>query len=102
MDQAVQGSPRHPSQGIYAEVVDVGFGLTPAGSIGDFIFLDANGDGKQTGDKGISEVTVELIQDEKVIATTVTKEDWLYTLDKSWAIAVGQAVVVEAWVICLD
>jgi len=33
-----------------------------------FIFLDANGNGKQAGDKGMSEVTVEMIQDEKVIA----------------------------------
>jgi len=47
-----------------------------------FIFLDANGNGKQAGDKGMSEVTVEMIQDEKVIATTVTKEGWLSTLDK--------------------
>jgi len=28
----------------------------PLGSIGDFIFLDANGDGDQAGDKGISGV----------------------------------------------
>ena len=38
--------------------------------------LDANGYGKQTGDKGMIEVTMELIQDEKVIATIVIKEDW--------------------------
>ena len=64
--------------------VDFGFppGPTPTGSIGDFIFLDANGDGNQTGDKGISGVTVELIQDGKVIATTVTGEDGLYNFDK--------------------
>ena len=43
------------------DVVEVDLGLTPAGSIGNLIFLDANGDGKQTGNKGISEVTVELI-----------------------------------------
>ena len=58
------------------------FGLMPTGSIGDFIFLDADGYGKQTGDKGTFEVTMELIQDEKVIATIVIKEDWLYTFDK--------------------
>ena len=44
------------------------------------IFLDANGDGDQTGDRGISGVTVELIQNGKVIATIVTEEDGLYTL----------------------
>jgi len=55
--------------------VDVDFGFTPAGSIGDVIFLDANGDGGQTGDKGIPGVTVELIQNGKVIATIVTEED---------------------------
>jgi len=58
------------------------FGLMTTGSIGDFIFLDADGYGKQTGDKGTFEVTMELIQDEKVIATIVIKEDWLYTFDK--------------------
>ena len=41
------------------DVVDVDFEFTPTGSIGDFIFLDANGDGKQTSDKGISKVTVD-------------------------------------------
>jgi len=52
------------------------------GSIGDFIFLDADGYGKQTGNKGTFEVTMELIQDEEVNATIVIKEDWLYTFDK--------------------
>ena len=47
------------------DVVDVDLGLTPAGSIGDFISLDADGDAKQAGDKGISGVNVELIQDER-------------------------------------
>jgi len=50
--------------------------------IGDAIFLNANSDGNQLGDQGIPRVTVELTQDRKVIATTMTKEDGLYTFDK--------------------
>ena len=54
---------------------------------GDFIFLDANGDGDQTGDKGIAGVTVELIQDGKVIVTTAMaiKQVTVVYLESLWS-----------------
>jgi len=59
-------SDRHPARRITAAA------LATMGTSSRF--LEANGDGKRTGDKDISGVTVELIRDGKVIATTVTKK----------------------------
>ena len=48
--------------------VVVDFGFTPAGPIGEFIFLEANADGDQAGDKEKPGFIEELIQNKKVIA----------------------------------
>ena len=68
--------------GVGEDRVDVDVGFVTLGSIGDFIFLDANGDGKQAGDSGLAGVTVELMQKGKVIDKTVTGADGLYKFDR--------------------
>merc|ERR1740117_202283 len=60
---------------------DVDFGFTSATFIGDFIFFDANGDGKQAGDAGLAGVNVSLIQNGQVIAYKVTGADGFYKFD---------------------
>ncbi len=58
---------------------DVDAGLVPFGVIGDFVWYDADGDGIQdVGEPGIPNVTLNLIRDGVVIASTVTDADGGY------------------------
>jgi serine-aspartate repeat-containing protein C/D/E len=59
---------------------DVDFGYrVPLGSIGDRIWLDSNGNGVQdTGETGITGVTVQLLQGNAVLATNSTGADGHY------------------------
>ncbi len=51
-------------------------------SLGDYVFIDNNGDGVQNaGDSAIGGVTVELLQDGSVIGTTTTNSDGSYLFD---------------------
>ena len=57
------------------ESIDLGFlpKTTPAGTIGDYVFLDMNGTGIQSAnDPGINGVTVQLYQGNTLVATTTT------------------------------
>ena len=55
------------------ERLDVDFGYQPAASIGDYVWLDANGDGVQDGsESGIAGVTVELRDDQGTVIATAT------------------------------
>ena len=59
---------------------DVDFGYRYAGSVGDRVWLDTNGDGIQdAGEAGINGVTVELLDGSTVIATATTAGDGNYT-----------------------
>jgi len=78
----------HLGPGQHRTDVDFGFTLatttpitttTVQGSIGGFLFNDANGDSGKTGDDGLPGVTVSLFnKDGEVIATSVTGTDGLY------------------------
>jgi hypothetical protein len=58
---------------------DVDFGYRNTGSVGDRVWLDANGNGVQdTGEAGITGVTVQLLQGNAVLATTSTGADGHY------------------------
>merc|ERR1740138_1437578 len=61
---------------------DVDIGFAKLGSIGDFIYNDANGDGKQANESGLEGVTVTLMKDGKEIASTKTGPDGSYKFDK--------------------
>ena len=61
--------------------IDFGFIPTPAGSIGDFVWKDTNGDGIQgspADEPGIPGVTVQLFQNDVLIDTRVTDADGYY------------------------
>src|SRR5581483_3685066 len=60
---------------------DVDFGYKYAGSVGDRVWLDTNGNGIQdAGETGINGVTVQLLNSSgTVIATTTTAGDGNYT-----------------------
>ncbi len=60
---------------------DVDFGYKNGGSIGDRVWLDANGNGTQdAGETGINGVTVQLLNNANtVVATTTTSGDGNYT-----------------------
>ena len=62
------------------EVDNADFGYVGNGSIGDYVWLDTNGDGNQDGDEfGIEGVTLQLINiNGDVIATTFTDADGYY------------------------
>ncbi len=56
--------------------------VTPPGSIGDFVFWDLNKTGIQTpSDPGVANVTVELLQNSSIIATTTTNSQGLYAFN---------------------
>lgn len=60
---------------------DVDFGYKPLllGSIGDYVWFDADGDAQQdAGEVGIPGVSVELYQDNTLVATTTTDGGGLY------------------------
>ncbi len=62
-------------------ILTIDHGLVPLSSIGDRVFLDANGDGCQGNDPNelnLAGVTVYLLQDGLVLATTTTDVDGLY------------------------
>jgi len=65
------------------QVVVVDDCSTPTGSIGDYVWLDEDGDGVQdAGEEGIEGVTVSLFDDEgNLIATTTTDENGNYLFD---------------------
>ncbi len=70
------------SSGQNDSTIDAGVKVIPAtGSIGDFVFLDRNGNGVQdTGEGGISCVTVQLLSSSgTVLATTVTDAGGRYS-----------------------
>jgi hypothetical protein len=56
--------------------------IEPTGSIGEYIFLDTDGSGVPKLHSGIVGVTVELMQDDVVIATKVTGADGSCKFDK--------------------
>jgi hypothetical protein len=59
--------------------VTVDFGLVPQFYAGDFVWVDANLDGRQTaGEMGISGVTVELLSGATRVATTTTAPGGIY------------------------
>ncbi len=60
---------------------DVDFGYRNSGSVGDRVWLDANGNGVQdAGEPGINGVTVQLLNSSNtVVATTTTSGDGNYT-----------------------
>jgi hypothetical protein len=60
---------------------DVDFGYRNSGSVGDRVWLDANGNGTQdAGEPGINGVTVQLLNSSNtVVATTTTSGDGNYT-----------------------
>jgi hypothetical protein len=60
---------------------DVDFGYKNTGSVGDRVWLDANGNGTQdSGETGINGVTVQLLDaSNNVVATTTTSGDGNYT-----------------------
>ncbi len=70
---------------------DVDFGFTGGGSIGDFVFLDVDGDGVQDAeDVGLANVTVNVVfagadgvigNDDDLSFTTVTDSDGRYSVD---------------------
>ncbi len=63
-----------------AQDLTLDFGFTKVlVSVGDFVWLDVNRDGLQTtGEPGIAGVTVKLLQNGKVIATTTTNTNGYY------------------------
>ncbi len=64
------------------ERCDVGAGFVPAGSIGDFVWVDDNGDGiRGAGERGLQGVDVMAINSSGMIAMTTTDEDGQYLLD---------------------
>ncbi len=86
-------------------MTDVDFGFRGAGSLGDFVWLDLDGDGAVSGlEKGIEGVVLELIWDvdgngyadanNPVIATTTTDAGGLYSFGD--LLAGGYRVVVAA------
>ncbi|HEX4497346.1 MAG TPA: SdrD B-like domain-containing protein, partial [Thermoanaerobaculia bacterium] len=62
---------------------DVDFGYRNTGSVGDRVWLDANGNGTQdAGEAGINGVTVQLLNSgNTVVATTTTSGDGNYTFN---------------------
>ncbi|MFY9821172.1 MAG: SdrD B-like domain-containing protein [Thermoanaerobaculia bacterium] len=59
---------------------DVDFGYRGAGSIGDRVWLDSNGNGVQdAGETGINGTTVQLFNGATLVATTTTAGDGNYT-----------------------
>lgn len=59
--------------------VDFSYHTVLKGSIGDFVWLDTDGDGVQDADEtGIAGVTVELYQNNTLLATTTTDASGLY------------------------
>ena len=66
-----------------ANRTDVDFGYKQTGSIGDRVWLDANGDGNQdAGEAGINGVTVQLLNAANtVVATATTSGDGSYTFN---------------------
>jgi hypothetical protein len=71
---------QHTDTLVDGNVLTYNFGYRPNGSIGDRLWLDANGDGVQdSGEPGLSGVTVELLDPNGgVIATTATAGNGLY------------------------
>ncbi len=66
-----------------ANKTDVDFGYRNTGSVGDRVWLDANGNGAQdAGETGINGVTVQLLDSSNnVVATTTTAGDGNYTFN---------------------
>ena len=66
-----------------ANRTDVDFGYKNTGSVGDRVWLDANGDGNQdAGEAGINGVTVQLLNAANtVVATATTSGDGSYTFN---------------------
>ena len=66
-----------------ANRTDVDFGYKQTGSVGDRVWLDANGDGNQdAGEAGINGVTVQLLNAANtVVATATTSGDGNYTFN---------------------
>ncbi len=61
---------------------DFGFWKVEPGSIGDMVFVDADGDGAyDAGETPLASITVELYRDGTLIATTVTGPDGTYLFD---------------------
>jgi len=65
------------------EKCDLGAGYYKMGSIGDFIWMDDNGNGmRESNEVGVADVVVRAINlDGEVMATTVSDENGNYTLD---------------------
>ena len=75
-----QSATTNLSAGEYDPTLDAGF-YVPA-SIGDFVWLDEDGDGVQdAGEPGIAGVTVTLTLPNGTTITTVTDGDGLYLFD---------------------
>ncbi len=71
-----------PNQTLYA--LDDGNQIASTGSIGNFVWLDSNGDGLQdSGEPGVSNVTVTLFnaENDDEIATTATDSNGFYSFD---------------------
>ncbi len=65
-----------------ASRTDVDFGYKYTGSVGDRVWLDANGNGVQdAGETGINGVTVQLLSGTTVLATATTSGDGNYTFN---------------------
>jgi SdrD B-like domain len=71
------------------------FGFTGTGSIGDFVFVDANGNGLQDGGEvGISGVTVTLTYPDGTVITTTTNGSGNYVFNNLPPTAAGQSYTV--------
>jgi hypothetical protein len=85
--------------------VDFGYIPTPAGSIGDFVWQDLNGDGIQgnaTDEPGIPGVTVQLLgPGDVVVATTTTDPDGYYLFTGlsagTYKVVVANSVIVGGY-----
>ena len=73
LDLTTPPEPRVVALGGGEQNLDVDFGYMCTGIIGDYVWLDENGDGIQDGtESGLSGVTVELNIGDELIATNVT------------------------------
>ncbi len=73
------GTPHQAAVTLDTDRDDVDFGYAQIGTLGDRIWRDNDGDGVQeAGENGINGVTVQLVFDGNVIATTVTAGDGGY------------------------
>ncbi|MEM1118950.1 MAG: SdrD B-like domain-containing protein [Bacteroidota bacterium] len=64
----------------------IDFGLTKCSTLGDYVWLDKNADGIQDNDEaGIDGITVELVKNNVVVATTTTQNGGLYLFSEAGA-----------------